>query len=218
MTSNFEINVTWIPPKKPEIKLRVHIPLHPPKKPKIKIRIRIQPPKKPKNLSPNSTSTSEGTRIPRQPTPLHLSHHQRLVPCYVHPSTMSSISSKPQYFETPWCPSFHLEATCWSRQIRESIEAARSEFIKMMYVAKSQSQTTAAAATFIKQIDCWIMELWGLNLHQNLFLLETQIQKSIRTHDKTPSCKPNVQRRQDALERFEREPWMVNLPPVHAAL
>jgi DNA polymerase elongation subunit (family B) len=34
----------------------------------------------------------------------------------------------------------------------------------MMHLAKSQSQTTAAAATFIKQIDSWIMELRGQNL------------------------------------------------------
>jgi hypothetical protein len=93
------------------------------------------------------------------------------------------------------------EATCWSTQIRESIKAAREESINMMYVAKSQSQTTAAATTFIKQIECWIMELRGQNLHQNLLLLETQIQKNIRTHDKTASCQPNVQRRQGALER-----------------
>jgi hypothetical protein len=59
----------------------------------------------------------------------------------------------------------------------------------MMYVAKSQ--TTAAAAKFIKQIDCWIMELSGQNLHQNLLKLENQIQKSIRTHDKTSSCQPS---------------------------
>jgi hypothetical protein len=88
----------------------------------------------------------------------------------------------------------------------------------MMCVAKSQNQTETAAATFIKQIDCWIMELRGQDLHQNLFLLETQVQKSIRTHDKTPSCQPNVQRRQGAQERYEREPRMENLPLVHAAL
>jgi hypothetical protein len=34
----------------------------------------------------------------------------------------------------------------------ESIKAAREEFINMIFVAKSQSQTTAAAAKFIKQI------------------------------------------------------------------
>jgi hypothetical protein len=84
----------------------------------------------------------------------------------------------------------------------------------MMYVAKSQSQTTVAAANFIRQIDSSIMELRC----QNLFSLESQIQKSIRTHDKTPSSKPNVQRRRNALERFERQPRMENLPPVHAAL
>jgi hypothetical protein len=47
----------------------------------------------------------------------------------------------------------------------------------MMYVAKSQSQTTAAAAKFIKQINSSNMELRSQNLCQNLdlFLLETQI-------------------------------------------
>jgi hypothetical protein len=67
----------------------------------------------------------------------------------------------------------------------------------MMYVGKRQSQATATAtaATFIKQIDFWIMKLRGQNLRQNLLLLETQIQKSIRTHDETPSSQPNVQRR-----------------------
>jgi hypothetical protein len=38
-------------------------------------------------------------------------------------------------------------------RIRESMKAARENFIKIMYVAKSQSQTTAAAAMFVKQID-----------------------------------------------------------------
>jgi hypothetical protein len=37
------------------------------------------------------------------------------------------------------------------------MKAARVKFIKMMYVAKIQSQTTAAAATFREQIDSWIM-------------------------------------------------------------
>jgi hypothetical protein len=82
-----------------------------------------------------------------------------------------------------------------------------------MYVAKSQSQVTAAAATFINQIDSWIMELRGQSLRQNLLSLETQIQKSIRTHDETPSSQPNVQRWRVALERFEREPRMENMPP-----
>jgi hypothetical protein len=88
----------------------------------------------------------------------------------------------------------------------------------MMCIAKSQSQTIAAADNFIKQIDSSIMGLRSQNLHQNLFSLETQVQKSIRTHDKTPSSQPNVQSRRDALERFEREPLMDNLPPVYAAL
>jgi hypothetical protein len=35
------------------------------------------------------------------------------------------------------------------------------EFTKMKSIGKSHSQTIAAAATFIKQIDCWIMELRG---------------------------------------------------------
>jgi hypothetical protein len=43
--------------------------------------------------------------------------------------------------------------------IKESIKAAREELIIMMYVGKSHSQRTVAAATFIKQIDSWIMEL-----------------------------------------------------------
>jgi hypothetical protein len=64
----------------------------------------------------------------------------------------------------------------------------------MIYVAKSQSQATATADTFIKQINFWITKLRGQNLRQNLFLLETQIQKSIRTHDETPSSQPNVKR------------------------
>jgi hypothetical protein len=49
----------------------------------------------------------------------------------------------------------------------------------MIYFAKSQSQATAAAATFIKQIDSLIMKLRGQNLRQNLLLLETQIHRSI---------------------------------------
>ena len=74
-------------------------------------------------------------------------------------------------------------------RIKESIKAAREELIIMMYVGKSQSlsQRTVAAATFIKQIDSWIMELKSDNLRQNLFLLEAQVQKSIRTLDKTPT-------------------------------
>ena len=73
----------------------------------------------------------------------------------------------------------------------ESIKAAREEFIKMIFVAKSQSQTTAAAAKFIKQINSTSKELRvrSQNLRQNLFSLETQIQKSIRTHDKTPGIR-----------------------------
>jgi hypothetical protein len=46
---------------------------------------------------------------------------------------------------------------------------------------------TIAAATFIEQIDSWITELRRNNLCQNLFLLETLFQKSIRTLDKTPT-------------------------------
>jgi hypothetical protein len=81
--------------------------------------------------------------------------------------------------------------------IRESIKAACEEITKAMYVAKSQSQTTAAAA----KIDCWIMELRGQKLHQNLFLLEIQIQKSIRTHYKTLSSQPNVQRHSKEIRK-----------------
>jgi hypothetical protein len=66
----------------------------------------------------------------------------------------------------------------------------------MMDLVESQSQTTAeaAAAKFIKQIDTSTKELRSQSLRQNLFSLETEIQKSIRTHDKTPSSQPNVQR------------------------
>jgi hypothetical protein len=67
-----------------------------------------------------------------------------------------------------------------------------------LYVAKSQSQATAAASTFInlKQIDSWIMKLRGQSLRQSFLLLETQIQKSIRTHvhDETPSGEQPTQR------------------------
>jgi hypothetical protein len=73
--------------------------------------------------------------------------------------------------------------------IRESIKAAVEEFIKMLYVAKSQSQTTAAAAKFIKHINSSSKELRSQNLRQNLFSLETQNQKNIRTHDETPSIR-----------------------------
>jgi hypothetical protein len=58
-----------------------------------------------------------------------------------------------------------------------------------MYVAESQSQATAATAKFIKQIKSSCKELRSQNLRQNLFSLETQIQKSIRTHDETPSTR-----------------------------
>jgi hypothetical protein len=89
----------------------------------------------------------------------------------------------------------------------------------MIYVAKSNtSLTIAAAATFINQIDSWIMELRGQNLRQNLFLLDAQIQKIIRTHDITSSSQPNVQRQRGTLERFEREPCTENLLQVHASL
>ena len=98
-------------------------------------------------------------------------------------------------------------------RIRESIKAAREEFIKKMYVAIDRSQTTAAAATFIKKIDAWILEL--------------------RTYAKTCPClKPRSRKASElmikhrsanltyrnALERFGREPRMENLPPVRAAL
>ena len=86
MTCNFEIKVE-IPPKplkKTEIK--VHISLHLPKKPEIKVRIYLQPPKKPEHENPHSTSTTEGTRILRHATPLHLPRHQSPypVPCYLN--------------------------------------------------------------------------------------------------------------------------------------
>jgi hypothetical protein len=79
--------------------------------------------------------------------------------------------------------------------------------MKMMYFAKNQSQTTAAAATSIRQIDSWIMELRSKNLHQNekLFSLETQIQINHRAADQTY---------RDAHERFQRELRMEDLPPL----
>jgi hypothetical protein len=54
----------------------------------------------------------------------------------------------------------------------------------MMYVGKSQSQRTVAAAKLIKQIDSWIMELKSDNFRQNLFLLEAQVWKNIRILEK----------------------------------
>jgi hypothetical protein len=65
----------------------------------------------------------------------------------------------------------------------------------LMNVAKSKSQTTAAAPKFIEQVDSSIMELRSQNLRKKLFLLETWIQKSFRTHDKTSNSQPNVKRR-----------------------
>ena len=44
-------------------------------------------------------------------------------------------------------------------RIRESIKEARGTFIKSLYTATDQLQTTAAANLLIKEIDTWIMEL-----------------------------------------------------------
>jgi hypothetical protein len=88
----------------------------------------------------------------------------------------------------------------------------------MMYVAKSQSQATAAAATFIKQIDSWIMKLRGQNLRQNLLFPEIQIQESIRTHDETPTSQLNVQRRRRPGEIRMRTSHGEYTSMVHAAL
>jgi hypothetical protein len=95
--------------------------------------------------------------------------------------TRSSISSNfniSRLHEAPSSENHLLEYTS------ESIKAAKEEFIKMVYVAKSQSQTTAAAAKFIKQVNSSSIGLRSQNLRQNLFSLEIQIQKSIRAHVK----------------------------------
>ena len=44
-------------------------------------------------------------------------------------------------------------------RIRESIKMAREEFLKKLYVATHQKQTTEAAAIFMRKIDNWILEL-----------------------------------------------------------
>ena len=87
--------------------------------------------------------------------------------------------------------------------------------MKTMYVAKSQSQTTAATTTFIKQIDSWIMELRSKNLCQSMVLLKPRSRKASKLMIKHRAA--NITYR-DALERFKREPRMENLPPVHAVL
>jgi hypothetical protein len=52
------------------------------------------------------------------------------------------------------------------------------------------------------------MQLRSQNLHQNLFSLGAQIQKASKLMIKHRAAK----------ERFDREPRMENLFPVHAAL
>jgi hypothetical protein len=224
MTYNFKIKAL-IPPKplkKPEIK--VHIPICPQRKPEIKVQICLQPPKKPEIEVPTPPQPQKAPEfcIILPSTPLHLPYHQHLVPCHVDLPTSSSMSSKPQHKIKLYFLSFSLTfGDSMMRlslsgsyihagvRIRKSIKAAREEFIKMMYFAKSQSKTTATAATFIKQNESWIMDLRGQNLRQNLFLLENRSRKASELMIIKSSSQPNIQRRQGALERFDREPCTV---------
>ena len=54
-------------------------------------------------------------------------------------------------------------------RIRESIKEARGTFIKPLYTATNQLQTTAAANLLIKEIDTWIMELRTESQDQSSF-------------------------------------------------
>ena len=98
-------------------------------------------------------------------------------------------------------------------RVRESITAAREEFIKKMYVAIDRSRTTEAESMFIKKIVTWILEL--RNYAKTCPCLKPRSRKASELLIKHRAA--NLSYR-DALERLGKEPLMENLPPVRAAL
>jgi hypothetical protein len=163
-------------PKKPEVK--VHIPLQPPKKPKIKGGIRLQLPKKPELEVPTPPQSQNEPEF-RVTLPLFnlLAINNWFLATWTFPQGLQYLRNLniSRLRDAPLLIVLKLHAEA---RIREYTKTAREKFTKMMFVAKSQSQTTAAAAKFIKQIDSWILEVRSENLRQNPFLLETHIQKS----------------------------------------
>ena len=88
----------------------------------------------------NTVLTSKkSTGLPRHPAAVDLLHNQHLAPVYVDLPFRPTIPPQPLRCYTWKLPT--------GVRIRESITAARVEFIKKMYVAISRSQATAAAAT-----------------------------------------------------------------------